>query len=159
MPSRRTRSNRKEDWLILLASLSSGVGIPGIGAYSTTPSAVLGMPRTFPTELTTHRPANAMALNWIHSKMLCRVLDGDDACTNTFFGRTSIQRSRSPRVNDHAAVCYVLEATRFVTDACLRAEDAVSEDFDRLRFTRTIWQSPRTPHCHENARCIPQSLR
>ncbi|HVX83634.1 MAG TPA: glucose 1-dehydrogenase [Phycisphaerae bacterium] len=116
--------------ILFIASMASLFGIPGVVAYSSSKSAMLGLVRTLAVELS---PAgvrvNAIAPGWIETDMSKAAFANDPKRAEKILSRTPLQRLGQAEDVALAAVYLSGAAAKFVTGVCLPVDGGISIGF------------------------------
>lgn len=116
--------------ILFIASMASLFGIPGVVAYSTSKTAVLGMVRTMAVDLSPSGVrVNAIAPGWIDSAMLRKSFEGDPGRRDRILSRTPMGQVGDPDDIAWAGVYLSSPAARFVTGTVLPVDGGVSIGF------------------------------
>ena len=111
---------RKKGAILLVASMTSYLGIPEVMAYAAAKSAYVGMVRCLAAEVSPHGVrVNAVAPGWIHSDLVDRVMAEDPEREKKVISRTPMGRLGYPEEIGWAAVYLCSPAARFVTGTIL----------------------------------------
>lgn len=121
---------RKHGNIILIASMTSLMGVPQVIAYSAAKSAFVGMTRTLSAEVAQHGVrVNAVAPGWIDTPMLRKAMDGDEPRKNKVLSRTQMGRFGDPEDIGNAVVYLCSPAAKFVTGVVLPVDGGASIGF------------------------------
>jgi gluconate 5-dehydrogenase len=116
--------------ILFIASMASLFGIPGVVAYSSSKSAMLGLVRTLAVEFS---PAgvrvNAIAPGWIETAMSKAAFANDPKRAEKILSRTPLQRLGQAEDVALAAVYLSSAAAKFVTGVCLPVDGGISIGF------------------------------
>ena len=121
---------RKKGSILFIASMASLMGIPGVVAYSTAKSGIVGMVRTLATEWS---PAgvrvNAIAPGWIETAMSAKAMAGDPERKRKVLSRTPAGVFGKPEDVGYAAVYLSSPAAAYVTGVVLPVDGGTSMSF------------------------------
>jgi len=116
--------------ILLIASMTSFIGMTQVVAYSAAKSAYLGVVRALAAEWSGKGVrVNAIAPGWIQSEMLEKALAGDTARRAKIISRTPMGRMGEPHDIGWAAVYLCSPAARFVTGVVLPIDGGASIGF------------------------------
>lgn len=116
--------------ILFIASMASLFGIPYVIAYAAAKSAMLGMVRTYATELSPEGVrVNAVAPGWIDTAMSRGALDSDPERKNKILSRTPMHKLGQIEDIAHAAVFLSSEEANFITGTCLPVDGGISIGF------------------------------
>lgn len=106
--------------VLMIASMTSYIGMTQVIAYSTAKAGVLGFVRSMTAELAEDGVrVNAIAPGWIQSPMLDRALGADPERKAKIIGRTPMKRFGEPSDVGNAALYLSSPAAQFVTGVVL----------------------------------------
>ena len=106
--------------IIMISSMASHYGIPGVVAYTASKAAVEGMTRALAVEWSPHGVrVNCIAPGFIATPMSARALDSDPARKARVLARTPMGTLGEPADVAHAALFLASSQARFITGAVL----------------------------------------
>ncbi len=106
--------------IIMISSMASQYGIPGVIAYSAAKAAVEGMTRALAVEWSPHGVrVNCIAPGFIATPMSSRALDNDPARKDRVLARTPLGRLGDPSDVAQAALFLASARARFITGVIL----------------------------------------
>jgi gluconate 5-dehydrogenase len=121
---------RGQGSILLIASMTSFIGMTQVVAYSAAKSAYLGVVRALAAEWSSQGVrVNAIAPGWIQSEMLEKALAGDTARRAKIISRTPMGRMGEPDDIGWAAVYLCSPAAKFVTGVVLPIDGGASIGF------------------------------
>ncbi len=116
--------------ILFITSMAAVFGIPDVSAYAASKSALLGLLRTYATELSPKGiRVNAIAPGWIEtdmSKKRCKMTNKD---LNRILSRTPMNRMGKPEEIGWAAVYLCSDEASFITGQQLIVDGGVSIGF------------------------------
>lgn len=116
--------------IIMVSSMSTMIGVPGVVAYTAAKNAAIGMMRSLAVELGAHNVrTNAIAPGWIDTAMSQRAFSGDPARRERVLDRTPLHRLGQPSDIGFAAVYLASPAARFVNGTVLVVDGGVGIGF------------------------------
>ena len=121
---------RQRGHILFTGSMASLFGIPLVIAYTAAKSAMVGMVKSYATELSPHGVrVNCIAPGWIETAMSRKAFEGDPARKNRVLGRTPMARLGEPADIGWAAVYLSSPAAKFVTGVILPVDGGISVGF------------------------------
>jgi gluconate 5-dehydrogenase len=116
--------------IVFVTSMAALFGIPGVAAYSTAKSALLGLVRSLAVEWSPRGVrVNAIAPGWIDTPMLHRALHDDPTRRDKILARTPMGRFGEPADIGWAAVYLCSAQAKFITGQQLVVDGGVSIGF------------------------------
>ena len=116
--------------ILVIASMTSFIGMTQVVAYSAAKSAYLGVVRALAAEWSSQGVrVNAIAPGWIQSEMLEKALAGDPARRAKIISRTPMGRMGEPDDIGWAAVYLCSPAAKFLTGVVLPIDGGASIGF------------------------------
>ena len=116
--------------ILFVTSMAAVFGIPAVSAYSAAKSALLGLVRSYATDLSPKGiRVNAIAPGWIKTQMSAKALDSDPERVNRILSRTPLGRLGRPEDIGWAAVYLCSPAAGFVTGQQLIVDGGISIGF------------------------------
>ena len=121
---------RKRGSILLVASMTSLIGMPNVVAYSTAKTACVGLMRSLTADFAPHNiRVNAVAPGWIDTAALRGALDNDPERQRKILDRTPLARFGEPDDIGWAAVYLCSPAARFVTGTLLTVDGGAHMGF------------------------------
>ena len=116
--------------ILMIVSMTSLFGVPGVSAYGAAKSALLGLTRALAVEFSPHGVrVNAIAPGWIDSALTRKAFDGDPGRRQRIVSRTPMARIGDPEDVGGAAVFLCSPAAKFITGVVLPVDGGVSIGF------------------------------
>ena len=116
--------------IVFITSMAAVFGIPEVSAYAAAKSSLLGLVRTYATELSPKGiRVNAVAPGWIQTAMMEHALESDSQREQRILSRTPLRCFGAPEDIGWAAVYLCSPAARFVTGQQLVVDGGVSIGF------------------------------
>ncbi len=116
--------------IIMIVSMTSLFGVPGVSAYGAAKSALLGLTRHLAVEFSPHGVrVNAIAPGWLDSALVQASFAGDPARKERILNRTPMGRIGVPEDVGGAAVFLCSPAANFITGAVLPVDGGISIGF------------------------------
>ena len=121
-------AERRSGNMIMIASMTSTIGMEKVVAYSTSKSGMMGLMRTLVVELAPNNVRiNAIAPGWIESAMLHKALDNDQARKDKILGRIPMKKFGNPEDIGLAAVYLASDAAKYVSGVLLPIDGGASD--------------------------------
>ena len=121
---------RRRGAIVMVASMTSLFGIPGVSAYGAAKSAVAGLTRLLATEFSPHGVRiNAVAPGWFDTALNRHAFAGDPARLEKILSRTPKGRVGEPLDVGYAATYLCSPAAKFVTGVVLPVDGGASIGF------------------------------
>lgn len=106
--------------ILFQASMASYIGVPGVVAYASAKSAVLGLVRSLAAETSGYGiRVNGIAPGWIQTPMLEAAVSQDKARADKILGRTPLATFGAPEDIGWAGVYLASDAAKFVNGVVL----------------------------------------
>jgi NAD(P)-dependent dehydrogenase (short-subunit alcohol dehydrogenase family) len=116
--------------IIMISSMASHYGIPGVVAYTASKAAVEGMTRALAVEWSPHGVrVNCIAPGFIATPMSARALESDPARKVRVLARTPMGMLGEPADVAHAALFLASSQARYITGAVLPVDGGNSIGF------------------------------
>ena len=116
--------------ILFITSEASIIGIPGVCAYSASKSALLGLMRSYATELSPKGiRVNAIAPGWIETDMSKSAFENDKERLERILSRTPMKRLGKPEDIGWAAVYLCSSEASFITGHQLIVDGGISIGF------------------------------
>ncbi len=116
--------------ILFITSMAAVFGIPDVSAYAASKSALLGMVRSYATELSPKGiRVNAIAPGWIETDMSKKAMQNDKQRLDRILSRTPMNRMGKPEEIGWAAVYLCSPAASFITGQQLIVDGGVSIGF------------------------------
>jgi NAD(P)-dependent dehydrogenase (short-subunit alcohol dehydrogenase family) len=116
--------------ILFITSMAAVFGIPDVSAYAASKSALLGMLRSYATELSPKGiRVNAIAPGWIETDMSKKAMQNDKQRLDRILSRTPMNRMGKPEEIGWAAVYLCSPAASFITGQQLIVDGGVSIGF------------------------------
>ncbi len=121
---------RGQGSIIMIVSMTSLFGIPGVSAYGAAKSALLGLTRHLAVEYSPYGVrVNAIAPGWLDSALVQASFAGDPKRKERILNRTPMGRIGMPEDIGGAAVFLCSPAANFVTGVVLPVDGGISIGF------------------------------
>lgn len=116
--------------ILFITSMAAVFGIPDVSAYAASKSALLGMLRSYATELSPKGiRVNAIVPGWIETDMSKKAMQNDKQRLDRILSRTPMNRMGKPEEIGWAAVYLCSPAASFITGQQLVVDGGVSIGF------------------------------
>lgn len=116
--------------IINISSMSAIFGLPGVVAYSSSKTGLLGLTRTLASECSASGVRiNSIAPGFIETEMFAQAMQKDPARRDKILSRTPMNRLGSPDDIAHAAAFLASDAAAFITGVCLPVDGGNSIGF------------------------------
>lgn len=126
----RFMTRRKSGSIIMITSMASIYGIPGVSAYTASKSAILGLTRSMAVDLSPEGVrVNAIAPGFIDTPMSRRAFDADTERRDKVISRTPMRKLGVPQDIANAALFLASDASEFITGVNLPVDGGNSIGF------------------------------
>lgn len=126
----RQMVHQRSGSIIMISSMASHYGIPGVVAYTASKAAVEGMTRALAVEWSPHGVrVNCIAPGFIATPMSARALESDPARKARVLARTPMGMLGEPADVAHAALFLASSQARYITGAVLPVDGGNSIGF------------------------------
>ena len=116
--------------ILFITSMAAVFGIPYVSAYSAAKTSLLGLVRSYATELSPKGiRVNAIAPGWIETNMSKHAMENDPQRKDKVLSRTPMHRMGKPEDIGWAAVYLSSQAARFITGQQLVVDGGISVGF------------------------------
>jgi gluconate 5-dehydrogenase len=121
---------RSHGSILLVASMTSLIGMPKVVAYTAAKTACLGLMRSLTADLAPHNiRVNAITPGWIDTPMLHDALDSDPERTQKILSRTPMQRFGDLEDIGWASLYLCSPAAKFITGTMLTVDGGAHMGF------------------------------